>query len=80
MSKLPRQLSGSKLIKILKKFGFELKRQGRGSHVFLVKYREDGTKEAVTSVPVRDRHIGVGLLNEILRQAKISRKDFEKKL
>jgi predicted RNA binding protein YcfA (HicA-like mRNA interferase family) len=73
--KLPTQLSGSKIIKTLKKFGFQVKRQGRGSHVFLVKYNDDGSK-IVTSVPVRDRRIGPGLLREILRQTKISKEDF----
>ena len=41
MSRLPR-LSGEQVVEILvKKFGFELSRQ-RGSHVVLVKYKDEG--------------------------------------
>lgn len=75
-SKLPRQLSGRELIKILGKFGFKVKRVGRGSHVFL--FKAEKGKKLITSVPVRDKHIGAGLLRKILRQTNISREEFLK--
>lgn len=61
------------LISILEKEGFELIRQ-RGSHLRLE--HPDGRK---TTVPVHSgEKVGVGLLRKILRDANISRNEFEK--
>ena len=66
--KLPR-LSGSKLIKILSKQGFEIVRQ-RGSHVFL--RHSDGR----TTVVPNHQEIDKGTLLEIIRQAGLTRNEF----
>ncbi len=72
-SKTPK-LSGSKLIKILEKLGFEVIRI-KGSHHFL-----RHADERCTTVPVhRNEIIGPGLLNKILDDCEIS-KDKLKKL
>jgi len=65
-------ISGRKLCKILEKLGFE-KIYGKGSHI---RFRHpDGRR---TVVPVHaNEEIGIGLLNEILKQIKLSREEFE---
>ncbi|MEK6964211.1 MAG: type II toxin-antitoxin system HicA family toxin [Nanoarchaeota archaeon] len=65
-------ISGKKLCKILEKLGFE-KIYGKGSHV---RFRHgDGRR---TVVPVHaGEEIGVSLLNEILKQSKIGREEYE---
>ena len=73
--KLPR-LSGLKVIKILRKIGFEARRQ-KGSHVILVK--ETMEKNIVTVVPLH-KEIDKGTLLEIIRQAGLTRKEFMKLL
>ncbi len=61
------------LIKVLKKIGFEEKRQ-KGSHLFLA--HNDGR---TTVVPVHpSKQIGIGLLRSILHDVKISPEEFEK--
>lgn len=72
MTKLP-VLSGSELVKILQRAGFEKVRQ-KGSHVSLRKK----TFERVfhTVVPMH-REIDRGTLAEILRQAGLSRDDLQ---
>ena len=64
-------ISGRKLCKILEKLGFE-KIYGKGSHI---RFRHlDGRR---TVVPVHaNEEIGIGLLNEILKQIKLSREEF----
>ena len=64
-------VNGKKLIKILNKRDFVLTRQ-KGSHVQL----EDDEGRRVT-VPVHSKEIGRGLLAKILRDAEISRKEYE---
>ena len=66
-------ISGKKLCKVLEKLGFE-KIYGKGSHI---RFRHpDGRR---TVVPVHaNEEIGIGLLNEILKQIKLSREEFEK--
>ena len=66
--KLPR-LSGSKVIKILSKQGFEIARQ-KGSHVFL--RHSDGR----TTVVPNHNEIDKGTLREIIRQAGLTRNEF----
>lgn len=73
--KLP-VLSGRDVIKILKKVGFEEKRQ-KGSHIILVKESKDGRKGVV--VP-NHKEIDKGTLLEIIRQAGLKREEFLKLL
>jgi len=55
-------ISGKKIIKILKKLGWEIKSQ-RGSHVKLIK------DEKTTEVPVHGNHdLGKGLIKAIEKQ------------
>ncbi|MBX7245151.1 MAG: type II toxin-antitoxin system HicA family toxin [Candidatus Sumerlaeaceae bacterium] len=73
MSEFP-ALSGSALIKALRKFGFEVVRV-RGSHHFL--RHSDGR---CTVVPVhRGETIGPGLMAQILRDCEIDRKQLHRK-
>jgi len=66
-------ISGKKLCKILEKMGFE-RVYGKGSHIRFK--HSDGRR---TVVPVHgNEEIGVGLLNEILKQIKLSREEFER--
>ena len=66
-------ISGKKICKILEKLGFE-KIFGKGSHIRFK--HPDGRR---TVVPVHNNEkIGIGLLNEILKQAKISREDYDR--
>jgi len=65
-------INSSKLIKILQRLGFTILRQ-KGSHVRMS--HPDGKK---TTIPIHSgEKIGVGLLRKILRDANISRKEFE---
>ncbi len=75
MAKLP-QITASEIIKILKKFGFEIIRQ-KGSHVFLKHF--DGRTTVVPNHP--GEKLDRGLLNKILsKDVLISREEFEKHL
>jgi predicted RNA binding protein YcfA (HicA-like mRNA interferase family) len=69
LSKLPRNVSGRKLVKILKKAGFREDRT-EGSHVFLK--HSDG--RAVT-VPLHPE-IGPGLMSDIMNELKLTREEF----
>jgi len=69
--KLPR-LSGSKVIRILSKQGFEIARQS-GSHIILVKESDEGKRGVV--VP-NHKEIDKGTLLEIIRQAGLTRNEF----
>jgi len=70
-----RPLPAEKLIKALAKVGFKPVRQ-RGSHIILK--HDDGR---VTVVPVhRDEEIGRGLLSKIIKDAGLTREDFQKLL
>ena len=73
--KLP-VLSGHDVIKILKKIGFEEKRQ-KGSHIILAKETEQGKRAVV--VP-NHKEIDKGTLLEIIRQAGLTREEFLKLL
>ena len=75
MVKLPK-LSGHELIKILVQFGFKRIRQ-KGSHVMLIKNSRQGKIGCV--IPLHNE-LETGTLLGILRQAKISREEFLKKL
>jgi len=71
MAKLPR-LSGHETIKILSKLDFIQKRQ-KGSHVILIKVTKKGKVGCV--VPLH-KELETGTLAGILRQAKVSKKEF----
>jgi predicted RNA binding protein YcfA (HicA-like mRNA interferase family) len=74
MSRLP-VLSGKQLLYVLLQLGFESLRV-KGSHHFL--RHPDGR---TTVVPIHaGETIGPGLLNSILRQAKLSRDDLQRLL
>ena len=66
-------ISGRKMCKVVERLGFIRKHQ-TGSHVRY--FHPDGRK---TVVPVHgNEELGKGLLNEILKQIKLSREDYEK--
>jgi predicted RNA binding protein YcfA (HicA-like mRNA interferase family) len=70
MSNLP-QIDGKRMIKILRKAGFEVIRI-KGSHHFV--RHTDGR---ATVVPVHGKeNIGVGLFHKILKDCELSIKDF----
>ena len=71
MNRMP-SLTGKDLVRVLRKFGFEIVRV-RGSQHFL---RHDDGRQTVVPVHTGDT-IGVGLLAKILRDCEISRNDFE---
>ncbi|HIH38837.1 type II toxin-antitoxin system HicA family toxin [Candidatus Woesearchaeota archaeon] len=75
MQKLPR-LSGKEVITLLKKDGFEQRRQ-KGSHVILKKSTPE--KTFITVVPLH-QEIDRGTLLEIIRQAGYTRESFTKLL
>ena len=72
MAKLP-ALKPKDVVKTLKKFGFEVKRQ-TGSHVRLI--HPDGR---ATTVAIHSRDLPKGTLRAILKQSEISLDDFLKK-
>ena len=66
-------VSGKKMCKILEKLGFQKVHQV-GSHIRYI--HPDGRR---TVVPVHgNERLGEGLLNEILKQIKLPRKEYEK--
>ena len=74
MSNLP-SFDGRKLIKIIKKFGFEAVRV-KGSHHFLK--HSDGR---ATVIPVHGKEsIGIGLFHKILKDCEISVENFLEKI
>ena len=75
MGKLKR-VSGKKIVKALKKIGFEQVRQ-RGSHVVMKKLTVDG---AVGCVVPMHKEVAVGTLSGILKQAQITPDEFVENL
>lgn len=71
MPKLP-SITSQKLVKILKKFGFELD-HSTGSHFIF--YNPKTRKRAV--VPFRTKDLPKGTLMSILKEAGIGRKELE---
>jgi predicted RNA binding protein YcfA (HicA-like mRNA interferase family) len=71
--KLP-VLSGKEVIKALSRVGFQAVRQ-RGSHVVLVKYIES---QKIAVVVPNHKEIDKGTLLEIMREARLTREEFEK--
>ncbi len=67
-----RRVSGKEAIHVLERLGFEQVRQ-RGSHVVLKKEMSEGVVGCV--VPLH-RELAIGTLRGILRQAKVSPKEF----
>jgi len=75
MSGKLRLTDAEKVIKVLTKIGFEVKRQ-KGSHVIL-----KNSEETIVVVPVhKGEKIGRGLLLKIIRQAGITKEEFLKLL
>lgn len=70
-----RPLAAKDVIKILVKIGFVVKRQ-RGSHVFLK--HPDGRAIVIPIHPGEE--MGRGLLSKIIKEAKLTRKEFLKLL
>ena len=71
MAKLKR-VSGQKIVKTLRKMGFEQARQ-RGSHVVMKKLTVEGDLGCV--VPMH-KEVAVGTLSGILKQAQITPDEF----
>ncbi len=70
MSEFP-SISGKKLLKLLKKRGFEVIRV-KGSHHFLKDKNQN-----CTTVPIhKNENIGIGLLLKILKDCDISKDEF----
>ena len=66
-------ISGKNLCKILEKLGFEKIHQ-KGSHV---RYKHPDGR--LTVVPIHgNEELGKGLLNEILKQVKVDREEYER--
>lgn len=74
MSRLA-NINHKKIIKVLKTFGFEEKRQ-TGSHLIL---RNKETKKIVV-VPVHNKDLKVGVVRVIIKQSNLSRDDFLKNI
>ena len=70
------QLSGSDVVRVLEKLSFREARQ-RGSHVVLKCTDSNGTRGCV--VPMHKR-VALGTLLGLLKQAGVSRTDFESNL
>jgi len=67
-----KQISGGEFCKILEKFGFE-KIYGKGSHV---RFKHFDRRRTVVPVHGNEK-LGKGLILEILKQIKLSKKEFE---
>jgi predicted RNA binding protein YcfA (HicA-like mRNA interferase family) len=66
-------ISGKKMCKILEKLGFQAI-HAKGSHIRFK--HADGRR---TVVPVHaNEDLGIGLINAILRQVKLSKEDYDK--
>lgn len=80
MPKIPRDISGRKLVALLKKHGYEIQRQ-TGSHIRL-RAEIQGQEHKIT-IPAHDP-IKIGTLNKILgdtaNHMKISKRELIKKL
>jgi len=72
---MPKLFSSIRIIKTLERKGFMFVSQ-RGSHV---KYRKEKTETLVVIVPARKKVIPMGTFRSILRQSKLTIKDFEEK-
>ena len=80
MPKIPRDISGEELTKLLKKYGYEVNRK-TGSHIRLV----SKFKDEEHNITVPDHHpIKIGTLNNILSDLanylKIDKKELTNKL
>jgi predicted RNA binding protein YcfA (HicA-like mRNA interferase family) len=78
--KLPRDLSGAELARLLRQYGYEVTRQS-GSHVRLTS-RLHGTEHHITIPAHRDLRLGtlVSILAEVAVYLDISRSDVEREL
>ena len=69
---LPKNLSGTEVIKALSKLGFEARRR-KGSHVIMIKEKAKGKFGCTVQM---HKEIKQGTLKSILGQAKVSEKEF----
>jgi predicted RNA binding protein YcfA (HicA-like mRNA interferase family) len=72
---MSRLYSSRKIIRVLEENGFVLMSQ-KGSHLKLFSLR----KRAVAIVPANKKEVPMGTFHSILRQSKLSKEDFERKL
>lgn len=72
MSERLRQVSASQLLRALEQLGFVLRRQ-TGSHCIL----RHKLTHCIISIPMHSGDIKRGLLFGILKQARVSKKEFE---
>jgi predicted RNA binding protein YcfA (HicA-like mRNA interferase family) len=77
--KLPREISGSELAKLLKKYGYEVTRQV-GSHIRLTTTLEG--EHHITIPAHKSLKLGTlsGILNDVAEHLKINKGDLIKKL
>lgn len=71
---MPKLYSAKDILKILTKLGFSVVSQ-RGSHI---KLKDIRGKQALTVIVPNHKEIAKGTLGSILRQAKLTRDEFEK--
>lgn len=72
---MPKFYSSSQIIKVLQRKGFIYISQ-KGSHV---KFRKFGRPILTAIIPANRKEIPYGTFKSILRQSKLSEKDFKKK-
>ena len=70
---MPKLYSSAKIVKILEKRGFIYISQ-RGSHA---KYRKAGSPVLTAIVPMGKKEIPTGTFRSILRQSRLTEKDFD---
>lgn len=73
---MPKLYSARKVLAALKRGGFEIVSQ-RGSHIKLSKQIED---RVLTAIVPNHKEIAIGTFNSILKQAGLTKKEFEKLL
>lgn len=71
---MPKLYSSDEILRVLTKHGFHLISQ-HGSHI---KYRKQGNPTLTVIVPAKRKQIPAGTFNSILKQAALSKEDFEK--
>jgi predicted RNA binding protein YcfA (HicA-like mRNA interferase family) len=71
---MPKLYSSEDILKVLKRNGFQFISQ-KGSHI---KYRKEGSPTLTVIIPAERKQIPMGTFNSILRQAALTKEDFEK--
>lgn len=70
---MPKLYSSDDILKVLSRHNFYFVSQ-KGSHI---KYRKDGNPVLTVIVPANRKQIPAGTFNSILRQANLTKQDFE---